>query len=69
MDEVEKILGEMHDLSKKDMSQFVEEYRNLPLYIFEEIESLAYSKTKKKIGKLARKVTNRFHNNYTSKKM
>jgi len=64
MDNVEKTIIRLLALSKTNKKEFIEEYKNLPFHVYEDIEALSYSKTKRAIGKNAKKVTAAFHNTF-----
>ena len=64
----EKILDELLKLKESNFDLFMEKYQNLPLHIYEEIERLSYSKTKKECGKKAKIITKAFHNKFITNK-
>jgi len=64
MIDIEDTIKQLLKLSKTDEKKFIEEYKNLPFHIYEDIEALSYSKTKRKIGCMAKEVTSAFHNTF-----
>ena len=64
---IETILNELLEIKEKSLEDFMEKYQNLPLYIYEEIEALSYSKTKRTVGQKAKKITKTFHKNFIEK--
>lgn len=63
---IEKILDELIEKKEKDLNNFIKAYANLPLHIYESIESLSFSKTKKDSGTKAKIITKAFHDNFTT---
>ena len=62
---IEEILDELIEKKEQDLNIFMEAYANLPLHIYESIEGLSFSKTKKESGKKAKLITKAFHDNFT----
>ena len=62
---IEKILDELIEIKGKNFEAFMVEYANLPLHVYEDIEGLSFSKTKKECGKRAKEITKAFHENFT----
>lgn len=63
---IEGVLDRLIKIKDENFDLFISEYENLPLHIYEQIESLSYSKTRKDSGKKAKIITKAFHKTFNN---